>query len=89
MLNSDAASANATYLKQMVKLDAKSAMPDAQSFAAQTVVDRAPVPHATENRMAANSAAPMSTGSAPAAHDLWETSVDTPTAALAFKGAAR
>jgi Flp pilus assembly protein TadD len=89
VLNSDAASANATYLKQMVKLDAKSAMPDAQSFAAQTVVDRAPVPHATENKMAANSAAPMSTGSAPAAHDLWETSVDSPTAALAFRGAAR
>ena len=100
VLNSDAASpmstvrtpsttsANTTYLKQMVKLDAKSAMPDAESFAAQTVVDRAPVPLATENRMAANSAAPMSTGSAPAAHDLWETSVDSPTAALAFKGPA-
>src|SRR6185295_3391377 len=61
VLNSDAASANTTYLKQMVKLDAKSAMPDAQSFAAQTVVDRVPVPHATENSMAANSAAPTST----------------------------
>ena len=90
VLNSDAASANTTYLKQMVKLDAKSAMPDAESFAAQTVVDHAaPVQHATENKMAANSAAPMSTGSAPAAHDFWETSVDGTTAALAFKGAAR
>jgi hypothetical protein len=73
----------------MVKLDAKSAMPDAQSFAAQTVVDRAPVPQATESKIAANSAAPLSTGRAPAAHDLWETSVDSPTAALAFRGAAR
>jgi Flp pilus assembly protein TadD len=90
VLNSDAASSNTAYLKQMVKLDAKSAMPDAQSFAAQTVVDRtAPMPAAMENQIAVNSPAPASTGGAPAAHDLWETSVDSQTAASVLKGAAR
>ncbi len=90
VLNSDAASANTTYLKQMVKLDAKSAMPDAKSFAAQTVVDpAAPVQQATENKIAENSAATASTGNAPAARNYWETSVDGTAAASAFKGAAR
>jgi len=90
VLNSDAASANTTYLKQMVKLDAKSAMPDAKSFAAQTVVDHAaPVQQPTETKIAENSAATASAGKAPAAHDYWETSVDGTAAALAFKGAAR
>lgn len=44
VLNSDAASANAEYLKQMVRLDAKSAMPDSQDFATKTSVVRATQP---------------------------------------------
>ena len=88
VLNSDAASSNTTYLKQMVKLDAKSAMPDAQSFAAQTVVDRtAPIPTMPENQVAAISPASISAGRAPTASDYWETSVDSQSAALALKGA--
>ena len=41
VLNSDAASSNAAYLKQMVKLDARSAMPDTKSFASNTSVTEA------------------------------------------------
>ena len=51
---------NANYLKQMVKLEPKSEMPDAQSFMAQTSVAAAVSPQAAQqNDMTAN-AAPMS-----------------------------
>lgn len=42
VLNTDTASANAAYLKQMVKLEPTTAMPDARSFAANTSVSPSP-----------------------------------------------
>lgn len=60
VLDSDIAASNANYLKQMVKLEPKSEMPDAQSFMAQTSVAAAVPPQAAQqNDMTAN-AAPMS-----------------------------
>ena len=64
VLNSEVASANTSYLKQMVKLDPTSAMPDARSFATKTEVARAaPVEQPTESKMAASSVAEPATGS--------------------------
>lgn len=60
VLDSDTAASNANYLKQLVKLEPKSEMPDAQSFMAQTSVAAVAPPQATQqNDMAANTA-PMS-----------------------------
>ncbi|MBA2126646.1 hypothetical protein DLM45_10495 [Hyphomicrobium methylovorum] len=70
VLQTDVASANASYLKQMVRLDAKTEMPDAKSFAAQTSVARAetpPQPRAAEVQLA-TAVKPL-----PASPSLWET----------------
>lgn len=44
VLDSSTVSSNTSYLKQMVKLDAKSEMPDAKSFMSQTTVAHAALP---------------------------------------------
>jgi Flp pilus assembly protein TadD len=44
VLDSSTAASNTKYLKQMVKLDAKSEMPDAKSFMSQTTVAQAATP---------------------------------------------
>lgn len=67
VLEPGAASANASYLKQMVRLDAKSEMPDAKSFASQTSVAHNDVPRAPTQMVAAN-IKPL-----PASPSLWET----------------
>jgi Flp pilus assembly protein TadD len=93
VLTTDVASANTNYLKQMVKLEPTTAMPDRQSFAAQTAVSPAtpsPVPQATESKVAANSnvEAPRKKASSPA-RDTWTTNDDAPVATVAYKGSTR
>ncbi len=88
-LDSGTASANADYLKQMVKLDAKSAMPDAKSFVAQTSVARAAPDDATPQRAVATIAAPGSARPAATAA-AWQTTVgDITPLSPGFKGAAQ
>jgi Flp pilus assembly protein TadD len=87
VLNSDTASANADYLKQMVKLDAKSAMPDAQSFVAQTSVAREAPDEAAPQRAVATAQAPAS-ATPQSTTAAWQTTVgDITPLAPAFKGA--
>lgn len=70
VLTTDTASANAAYLKQMVKLEPKSAMPDASSFAANTSVSpSAPAQSAFQKASATTSPLPVSQG-------VWQTSTD-------------
>jgi Flp pilus assembly protein TadD len=91
VLNSEVASANTSYLKQMVKLDPTSAMPDAQSFATKTEVARAaPVEQPTESKMAASTAAkPATTAALSATQEPWQTNVDSATPAIALKDTSR
>lgn len=86
VLNPDIASANATYLRQMVKLEPKNEMPDARSFAAQTSVAQAPLPppEPTESSKVA-----VSTASLPANQASWETSTGDAPPVVAFKTTAR
>lgn len=66
VLNTDTASANAAYLKQMVKLEPTTAMPDARSFADNTSVSAAaPV----QNTTATAATLPVTQG-------VWQTSTD-------------
>jgi Flp pilus assembly protein TadD len=66
VLNTDTASANAAYLKQMVKLEPTTAMPDARSFAVNTSVSAAaPVQNAA-----------AAAGSLPVTQGIWQTSTD-------------
>ena len=60
VLDSDIAASNANYLKQMVKLEPKSEMPDAQSFMAQTSVEPTTAPQTNRQVSVAANAAPMS-----------------------------
>jgi Flp pilus assembly protein TadD len=76
VLDSDTASANTKYLKQLVKLDARSEMPDAKSFMTQTTVARAPAPQQDQRNEAVASEA-----SAPSAQGDWQT-VSANTASL-------
>lgn len=70
VLNSDTASANAAYLKQMVRLEPTTAMPDSQSFASNTSVSpSAPAQNPVEN--ATVTAAPL-----PVTQGVWQTSTD-------------
>lgn len=70
VLNSDTASANAAYLKQMVRLEPTTAMPDSQSFASNTSVSpSAPAQTPVEN--ATVTAAPL-----PVTQGVWQTSTD-------------
>ncbi len=70
VLNSDTASANAAYLKQMVKLEPTTAMPDSRSFASNTSVSpSAPVRNPVMN--ATITAAPL-----PVSQGVWQTSTD-------------
>jgi Flp pilus assembly protein TadD len=89
VLNSEVASANTSYLKQMVKLEPKSAMPDAQSFANNTAVAKvAPVQQSTESNVAANVTAHAAPGPAtPSTPEAWQTSVDSATPTVALKDA--
>jgi len=86
VVGSDTASANANYLKQLVKLDARSEMPDARSFSAGTSVARAEPPAAPQARQgnAPSDAMPAAQTAA------WQTNVGSVDAtAAAFKGAAQ
>jgi hypothetical protein len=85
-MNTEVATANTQYLKQLVKLDAKSAMPDAQSFAAQTAVERVP---SMESKVAVN--ATPAAAIAAAGQNVWQTNVESPPppATVAFKGPTR
>jgi thioredoxin-like negative regulator of GroEL len=70
VLNSDTASANAAYLKQMVRLEPTTAMPDSQSFASNTSVSPvAPTPNPIQT--ATVTAAPL-----PVTEGVWQTSTD-------------
>jgi Flp pilus assembly protein TadD len=83
VMNSAVASANTEYLKEMVKLEPKNAMPDAKSFAAQTAVARtepAQPSAASGSTTASSSPRPASSG------DIWSTSVSGSEAAMALKG---
>lgn len=60
VLDSDSAASNASYLKQLVKLEPKSEMPDATSFMAQTSVEPTTPPQATRPTSVAANTAPMS-----------------------------
>ena len=67
---SDTASANAAYLKQMVRLEPTTAMPDSQSFASNTSVSpAAPTPNPIQT--ATVTAAPL-----PVTEGVWQTSTD-------------
>lgn len=70
VLNSDAASANADYLKQLVKLAPTTAMPDASSFASNTSVSPAPSPRLVVER-ASSTDAPL-----PVNQGVWQTTTD-------------
>jgi Flp pilus assembly protein TadD len=70
VLNSDTASANAAYLKQMVKLEPTTAMPDAQSFASNTSISE-PTPARDALQNATVNDAPM-----PVTQGVWQTSTD-------------
>jgi Flp pilus assembly protein TadD len=83
VLNADVASANTSYLKQMVKLDPKSDMPDAKSFLSQTsVAQAAPEQQDHKDKLAA---AVTPSSNTP---NVWQTSSVDSSAALpaAFKG---
>jgi Flp pilus assembly protein TadD len=70
VLNSDTASANANYLKQMVRLEPTTAMPDSKSFASNTsVTSEIPPPAAVENAAATSAPLPVSQG-------VWQTTTD-------------
>jgi Flp pilus assembly protein TadD len=70
VMTSDTASANADYLKQMVKLAPRTAMPDANSFATNTSVTASPQPHIVVQQASSNSdRLPVSTG-------VWQTTTD-------------
>ncbi|MFT3733381.1 MAG: tetratricopeptide repeat protein [Hyphomicrobium sp.] len=71
VLNSDAASDNANYLKQMVRLEPTTAMPDAKSFASNTSVTASPQPRIEVQRASAD-AAPL-----PVSQGTWQTSTGT------------
>jgi len=61
VIDSDAATSNTNYLKQLVKLEPKTEMPDATSFMAQTSVEPTMPPQASRPAsVAANNAAPIS-----------------------------
>ncbi|HEY8193644.1 MAG TPA: tetratricopeptide repeat protein [Hyphomicrobium sp.] len=85
VLNADVASANTSYLKQMVKLDPKTDMPDAKSFLSQTSVAQAAP--AQQDQKANFATSVTASSDAP---NVWQTSsVDTSTALpAAFKGTA-
>jgi len=59
VLDSDTAASNASYLKQLVKLEPKSEMPDATSFMAQTSVEQTTSPQTIRQATVAANAAPM------------------------------
>jgi Flp pilus assembly protein TadD len=86
VLDSVVASANATSIRQMVKLEPKNEMPDARSFAAQTSVAQTSVAQAPEPpRPTAPSNVAVDTGSLPATPAAWQTSVDDAPPVVAFK----
>jgi Flp pilus assembly protein TadD len=60
VVDSDTAASNTNYLKQLVKLEPKSEMPDATSFMAQTSVEPTTTPQAIRPASVAANAAPMS-----------------------------
>ncbi|MBS0232638.1 MAG: tetratricopeptide repeat protein [Proteobacteria bacterium] len=72
VLNPEIASANANYLRQMVKLEPRTAMPDARSFASNTstsVSASASQPYPVQNTAANASPLPVSQG-------VWQTTTD-------------
>ncbi len=69
VLNADAASSNADYLKQMVKLQPTTAMPDANSFASNTSVSH------TSPRLEVQNAA-LQAGPLPVSQSAWQTTTD-------------
>jgi Flp pilus assembly protein TadD len=70
VLNSEVASANAAYLKQMVRLEPTTAMPDAKSFASNTSISAEGQPH-LEVRRASTAAEPL-----PVSDGVWQTTTD-------------
>jgi Flp pilus assembly protein TadD len=83
VLNADVASANTSYLKQMVKLDPKTDIPDAKSFQT-SVAQAAPAQQNQKDRLAA---AVTPSSDAP---NVWQTSSveSSPALPAAFKGTA-
>ncbi len=70
VLNSEVASANADYLKQMVRLEPTTGMPDSKSFASNTSVSsEAPSPAAVQNAAATTASLPVTQG-------VWQTTTD-------------
>lgn len=70
VLNSDTAAANADYLRQMVKLEPTTNMPDARSFASNTSVSPSASPEISVQRASA-AADPV-----PVNHGVWQTTTD-------------
>lgn len=75
--DSDTATSNTNYLKQLVKLEPKSEMPDASSFMAQTSVEPVTTPQASRPTSIAANAAPMSE-----AQSNWQPASVTTTSSL-------
>ena len=70
VLNSETASANANYIKQMVRLQPTTEMPDAQSFANNTSVSPSPRPRLEVQRAA------VTTSALPVSQSVWQTTTD-------------
>lgn len=83
VVDSDTAASNTNYLKQLVKLEPKSEMPDATSFMAQTSVEPTMPPQASRPTSVAANAAPMSE-----AQSNWQPAsvTDTPTTTASLRG---
>lgn len=71
VLNSEVASANANYIKQMVRLEPTTQMPDARSFANNTSVSPSSQPRLEVQR------ASVTTSSLPVSQSVWQTTTDT------------
>lgn len=74
VLNSDTASANADYLKEMVKLAPTTAMPDANSFANNTSVSPTTTPRLVVQRASADD------GQLPVNQGVWQTTTENSSA---------
>jgi hypothetical protein len=72
-MDSQTASSNTKYLRQMVKLDAKNEMPDAKSFLAQTSVAHAETPPSAQSAFTTDVASSTSD-----AKSNWQTVSATP-----------
>lgn len=70
VLSTDTASANASYLQQMVRLQPTTAMPDAKSFASNTFVSP------SQPRLEVQRASATTTSSLPVSQSVWQTTTD-------------